>query len=215
MHNKAFYNADGDFLIVPQQGPLNITTELGKIHVDINEICVIQQGIRFSVEVSGPSRGYILEVFNGHFQLPNLGPIGSNGLANPRDFLTPAASFEDRRVEEGYSIVSKFQGVLFEATQDHTPFDVVAWHGNYAPYKYNLSNFVVVNSVSVDHMDPSIFTVLTCPSVKPGVAVADFVIFPPRWSVQEHTFRPPYYHRISRVIFITVLSMLSLTQVTV
>jgi homogentisate 1,2-dioxygenase len=117
MHNKAFYNADGDFLIVPQQGPLNITTELGKIHVDINEICVIQQGIRFSVEVSGPSRGYILEVFNGHFQLPNLGPIGSNGLANPRDFLTPAASFEDRRVEEGYSIVSKFQGVLFEATQ--------------------------------------------------------------------------------------------------
>jgi homogentisate 1,2-dioxygenase len=141
--------------------------------------------------------------------------VGSNGLANPRDFLTPAASFEDRRVEEGYSIVSKFQGVLFEATQDHTPFDVVAWHGNYAPYKYNLSNFVVVNSVSVDHMDPSIFTVLTCPSVKPGVAVADFVIFPPRWSVQEHTFRPPYYHRISRVIFITVLSMLSLTQVTV
>ncbi|XP_062510810.1 homogentisate 1,2-dioxygenase-like isoform X2 [Corticium candelabrum] len=195
MKNKAFYNSDGDLLIVPQQGALDITTEFGKIHVDPNEICVIQQGIRFSVDVSGPSRGYVLEVFNDHFQLPNLGPIGANGLANPRDFLTPVASFEDRTVAEGYSIVSKFQGVLFSATQDHTPFDVVAWHGNYAPYKYNLDNFVVVNSVSVDHLDPSIFTVLTCPSTKPGVAVADFVIFPPRWSVQEHTFRPPYYHR--------------------
>lgn len=192
--DRCMYNSDGDFLIVPQQGPLLITTEFGRMKVDPNEICVIQQGMRFSVDVEGPSRGYVLEVFDGHFTLPCLGPIGANGLANPRDFLTPVAWFEDREVKQ-FTVISKYQGHLFSATQTHSPFDVVAWHGNYSPYKYNLSHFVTVNTVSVDHMDPSIFTVLTCQSTKPGVAIADFVIFPPRWGVADKTFRPPYYHR--------------------
>lgn len=218
MVNRAFYNSDGDFLIgehlnaflcfpsqfslffvclfvfqVPQTGTLDITTEFGRLSVAPNEICVIQQGMRFAVHVTGPSRGYILEVFDGHFRLPDLGPIGANGLANKRDFLTPVAWFEDREVP-GFEMVSKFQGALFVAIQGHSPFDVAAWHGNYVPYKYDLTHFQVINSVSFDHCDPSIFTVLTCPSLKPGTAIADFVIFPPRWSVQERTFRPPYYH---------------------
>ncbi|CAH1799036.1 unnamed protein product, partial [Owenia fusiformis] len=193
MTNKAFYNSDGDFLIVPQQGSLHIYTEFGQMHVAPNEICVIQQGIRFSVNVEGPSRGYILEVFDAHFILPNLGPIGANGLANPRDFLHPTAWYEDR--EEEFVIISKYQGALFSCEQGHSPFDVVGWHGNYVPYKYDLSNFMTINAVSFDHADPSIFTVLTCQSVRPGVAIADFVIFPPRWGVADHTFRPPYYHR--------------------
>uniref|UniRef100_A0A182F2P2 Homogentisate 1,2-dioxygenase n=1 Tax=Anopheles albimanus TaxID=7167 RepID=A0A182F2P2_ANOAL len=195
MKDMAFYNSDGDFLIVPQQGALDITTEFGRLYVQPNEICVIPQGMRFSVALEGPSRGYILEVYDGHFRLPDLGPIGANGLANPRDFLTPTAHFEDRTVAQGYRIVSKYQGALFVAKQNHSPFDVVAWHGNYVPYKYDLARFMVINSVSFDHCDPSIFTVLTCPSNRPGTAIADFVIFPPRWSVQEGTFRPPYYHR--------------------
>jgi len=193
MGNRALYNADGDFLIVPQQGNLKITTEFGRMLVKPNEICVIQQGIRFNIDVEGPSRGYVLEVYDDHFVLPDLGPIGANGLANPRDFLTPTAWFEDRQTS--FQILNKYQGYLFSANQDHSPFDVVAWHGNYAPYKYDLANFCVINSVSFDHCDPSIFTVLTCPSSKPGTAIADFVIFPPRWSVSENTFRPPYYHR--------------------
>merc|ERR1711962_369744 len=193
MENKAFYNSDGDLLIVPQQGTLMITTEMGRMTVAPNEIAVIQQGIRFSVDVSGPTRGYILEVYNNHFVLPDLGPIGANGLANPRDFLTPVAWFEER--EADFKIIGKYQGRLFQAQQGHSPFNVVAWHGNYAPYKYNMANFCTVNTVSYDHIDPSVFTVLTCPSTKPGTAVADFVIFPPRWSVAENSFRPPYYHR--------------------
>ncbi|XP_064404429.1 homogentisate 1,2-dioxygenase-like [Halichondria panicea] len=193
MDNKCMYNADGDFLIVPQQGALSVITEFGCLEVTSNEILVIQQGQRFSVAVSGPSRGYILEVFGAHFQLPQLGPIGANGLANPRDFLCPVAWYEDK--EKPYIVVSKFQGELFSAEQDHSPFDVVGWHGNYYPYKYDLSRFMAVNAVSFDHCDPSIFTVLTAPSSTPGVALADFVIFPPRWCVQEHTFRPPWYHR--------------------
>jgi len=193
MQDKAFYNSDGDLLIVPQQGNLDITTELGRMLVKPNEICVIQQGIRFSVAVNGPTRGYILEVFGNHFTLPNLGPIGANGLANPRDFLSPCAWYEIRKAD--FTIVSKFQDHLFQANQDHSPFDVAGWHGNYVPYKYDLNNFCTVNSVSFDHMDPSIFTVLTCQSDMPGTAIADFVIFPPRWSVSENTFRPPYYHR--------------------
>lgn len=195
MNDKCFYNADGDFLIVPQRGTLMITTEFGKMEVKPNEICIIQQGIRYSVEISEPSRGYILEVFDAHFVLPNLGPIGANGLANPRDFLTPVAWYEDRDVDSGFSVISKYQGKLFKAIQGHSAFDVVAWHGNYAPYKYDLNCFNVVNTVSFDHIDPSVFTVLTCPSLRPGTAIADFVIFPPRWSVAENTFRPPYYHR--------------------
>lgn len=195
MTDKCFQNADGDFLIVPQQGEILITTEYGKMMVEPKEICVIQQGIRFSVDVFGETRGYILEVFGAHFELPDLGPIGANGLANPRDFQTPVAWYEDRTVATGYTIVNKYQGKFFSCQQDFSPFNVVAWHGNYAPYKYNLENFMVINCVAFDHADPSIFTVLTAKSTRPGVAIADFVIFPPRWGVADHTFRPPYYHR--------------------
>jgi homogentisate 1,2-dioxygenase len=193
MKDKALYSADGDFLIVPQQGVLHISTEFGRMVVSPGEICVIQQGMRFAVNVEGPSRGYVLEVFGTHFELPNLGPIGANGLANPRDFLHPTAVYEDLSTE--FSIVAKFQGKLFVAQQNHSPFDVVAWHGNYVPYKYNLDRFMTINTVSFDHADPSIFTMLTAPSLKAGTAIADFVIFPPRWSVADNTFRPPYYHR--------------------
>lgn len=154
---------------------------------------MIQRGMQFSVQISGPSRGYICEPYNNHFKLPDLGPIGANGLANPRDFQTPVAAFEDR--ECSWTVVNKFLGQLFSAEKNHSPFNVVAWHGNYAPYKYDLSTFNAMNTVSFDHPDPSIFTVLTCPTSDPGVAVVDFVIFPPRWAVGEHTFRPPYYHR--------------------
>lgn len=194
MENKAFYNSDGDFLIVPQKGTLRITTEFGRMLVEPNQICVIQQGIRFAVQVTEPSRGYMLEVYDNHFVLPNLGPIGANGLANPRDFKTPVAWYEHKKNVD-FRIWNKYQGALFEAKQEHSCFDVVAWHGNYAPYKYDLKDFMVINTVSFDHADPSIFTVLTCPSMKPGTAVADFVIFPPRWAVSDHTFRPPFYHR--------------------
>eukprot|EP00053_Salpingoeca_punica_P009443 m.84572 g.84572 ORF g.84572 m.84572 type:complete len:471 (+) comp15027_c0_seq1:34-1446(+) len=193
MEDCAFYNSDGDFLIVPQLGKLTLTTEFGKMEVSPNEICVIQRGIRFAVAVDEPSRGYIAEVFGAHFRLPSLGPIGANGLANPRDFLTPVAWYEQRKCK--FTVISKFQGSLFTSSQDHSCFDVVAWHGNYAPYKYNLAKFMVINATSFDHADPSIFTVLTSPTTEAGTALCDFVIFPPRWGVQEHTFRPPYYHR--------------------
>uniref|UniRef100_A0AAX7UW05 Homogentisate 1,2-dioxygenase n=1 Tax=Astatotilapia calliptera TaxID=8154 RepID=A0AAX7UW05_ASTCA len=180
---------------VPQQGEILITTEFGKMMVEPNEICVIQQGMCFSVDVFGETRGYILEVYGAHFELPDLGPIGANGLANPRDFLCPVAWYEDRKVPTGYTVINKYQGKLFACQQDFSPFNVVAWHGNYTPYKYNLKNFMVINCVAFDHADPSIFTVLTAKSTRPGVAIADFVIFPPRWGVADHTFRPPYYHR--------------------
>ncbi|KAI4589993.1 hypothetical protein MJG53_001042 [Ovis ammon polii x Ovis aries] len=195
MENRCFYNSDGDLLIVPQKGKLLIYTEFGKMLVQPNEICVIQRGMRFSIDVFEETRGYILEVYGVHFELPDLGPIGANGLANPRDFLIPVAWYEDRQVPGGYTVINKHQGKLFAARQDVSPFNVVAWHGNYTPYKYNLENFMVINSVAFDHADPSIFTVLTAKSVRPGVAIADFVIFPPRWGVADKTFRPPYYHR--------------------
>ncbi|XP_075750672.1 homogentisate 1,2-dioxygenase-like [Rhipicephalus microplus] len=150
MKDKAMYNSDEDFLIVSYQGSLNVVTEFGRMHVEPNEICVIQQGMRFQVYVSGPSRGYVLEVFDNHFVLPNLGPIGANGLANPRDFKTPTAWYEDRDVN-GFAVVSKYQGCLFQASQNHSPFDVVTWHGNYVPYKYDLSKLNTVNTVSYDH----------------------------------------------------------------
>jgi len=155
--------------------------------------------VRFTIDPSdaaaagGGCRGYVLEVFAGHFRLPDLGPIGANGLAEPRDFLYPTAWYEDR--ECAFRITTKMGGQLFDAHRRHSPYDVVAWHGNYAPFKYDLTNFHAVNTVTVDHSDPSIFTVLTVASHEPGVAVADFVIFPPRWMCAEHTFRPPYYHR--------------------
>jgi homogentisate 1,2-dioxygenase len=193
MENRAFYSSDGDFIIVPQHNTLLIVTEMGRLEVEPLEICVSPRGIKFSVEVNGNARGYIAEVFNGHFKIPDLGPIGANGLANPRDFLAPTAHFEDRDCE--FRITAKFGGKLFEHSLNRSIFDVVAWHGNYYPYKYDLRHFSTINTVSFDHPDPSIFTVLTCPSLEPGVAVLDFVIFPPRWMVSEHTFRPPYYHR--------------------
>ncbi|KAI4707784.1 hypothetical protein J4E89_007412 [Alternaria sp. Ai002NY15] len=193
--NEAFYSADGDFLIVAQHGVLNIQTELGRLVVRPNEICVIPRGIRYRVTLpEGPVRGYILELYQGHFTLPELGPIGSNCLANARDFQAPVADF-DEDTETEWNILAKFAGHLYAAKQRHTPFDVVAWHGLYYPYKYDLGRFNTIGSISFDHPDPSIFTVLTAPTDRPGTAVADFVIFPPRWLVAENTFRPPWYHR--------------------
>ncbi|KAJ9450218.1 Homogentisate 1 [Diplonema papillatum] len=191
----SFYNSDGDMLFVVESGELDVVTELGRMQVRAGEICVVQRGFRFAVDVVGaePARGYVTEIFDGHFRLPDLGPIGANGLANPRDFLTPVAWYED--VSGAYKVYNKFGGELWSMTQDKSPFDVVGWHGNYAPYKYDLARFCTVNSVSYDHLDPSIFTVLTCQSADPGTAVMDFVIFPPRYMVQRDTFRPPYYHR--------------------
>jgi homogentisate 1,2-dioxygenase len=193
MKKRFFYNADGEMLLVPQEGALTLATELGVIAVAPGEIAVIPRGVKFRVEVAGGVRGYICENYGLPFRLPELGPIGANGLANSRDFLTPVAAFED--ADGHFEIVSKFLGKLWEAEIDHSPLDVVAWHGNYAPYKYDLKNFNCINSVSFDHPDPSIYTVLTAPSVTPGTANVDFVIFPPRWMVAEHTFRPPWFHR--------------------
>lgn len=193
MTDTFFYNADGEMLIVPQQGAMRFLTELGVIDVRPGEICVIPRGIKFRVEVDGPSRGYILENYGALLRLPDLGPIGANGLAYPRDFLTPTAWYEDRTGE--FAVIAKFQGNLWQGTYDHSPLNVVAWHGNYAPYKYDLANYQCINSVSFDHPDPSIYSVLTSPSDTPGTSNMDFVIFPPRWVVAEHTFRPPWFHR--------------------
>ena len=194
MDGRYFYDADGELLIVPQQGALRIATELGVLEVEPQEIAVIPRGIRFRVELpDGPSRGYVCENFGALLRLPDLGPIGSNGLANPRDFLTPHASYED--VEGDFELIAKFQGHLWRTTIGHSPLDVVGWHGNYAPYKYDLRSFNTIGSISFDHPDPSIFTVLTSPSDTPGTANLDFAIFPPRWLVAQHTFRPPWFHR--------------------
>jgi homogentisate 1,2-dioxygenase len=191
-----FYNSDAEMLIVPQQGTLYIATEMGVLEVAPKEICVIPRGLKFQVTLGESetfARGYICENYGAPFELPNLGPIGANGLASARDFLTPVASYEDTVAE--FALLNKFGGQLWQTTLDHSPFNVVAWHGNYAPYKYDLSRFNTINSVSFDHCDPSIFSVLTSPSSRPGVANCDFVIFPPRWMVAEDTFRPPWFHR--------------------
>ena len=194
MKDRFFYNADGELLIVPQLGALLLHTELGQMHVVPGEIAVIPRGLKFRVELlEKQARGYICENYGAMFRLPDLGPIGANGLANPRDFLTPVAAYEDR--DGDFRVVSKFCGNLWEAEYTHSPLNVVAWHGNYAPYKYDLARFNCINSVTFDHPDPSIYTVLTSPSEIPGTANADFVIFPPRWMVAEHTFRPPWFHR--------------------
>eukprot|EP00516_Mucochytrium_quahogii_P011981 CAMPEP_0203798762 /NCGR_PEP_ID=MMETSP0100_2-20121128/9493_1 /ASSEMBLY_ACC=CAM_ASM_000210 /TAXON_ID=96639 /ORGANISM=" , Strain NY0313808BC1" /LENGTH=464 /DNA_ID=CAMNT_0050704473 /DNA_START=246 /DNA_END=1637 /DNA_ORIENTATION=+ len=194
MGKRSLTDSDGDLLIVPQTGVLRVQTEFGIMRVEPNEICVVQRGMRFTVDVESESnRGYILEVFQGHFVLPDLGPIGSNGLANPQDFETPVAHFEDKKEE--WMCYVKYGGDMFEMSQHFSPYNVVAYHGNYVPYKYDLRKFCCMNSVTYDHPDPSIYTVLTCPSAVPGVAVADFVIFPPRWMAMEHTFRPPWFHR--------------------
>ncbi len=194
MRDRFFYNADGEMLVVPERGRLMIHTELGGLDAKPGEICVLPRGLKFRVELpEGEARGYVCENYGAHFKLPELGPIGANGLANPRDFQTPVAAYEDHESE--FELIAKFQGNLWAAEIDHSPLDVVAWHGNYAPYKYDLARFNPINTVSFDHPDPSIFTVLTSPSDTPGTANLDFVIFPPRWMVAEHTFRPPWFHR--------------------
>jgi homogentisate 1,2-dioxygenase len=193
MTDRYFACADGELMIVPQQGTLLLFTELGKLEAAPGEIALVPRGMKFKVELDGPSRGYVCENYGAHFRLPELGPIGAQGLAQKRDFLAPVAAFEDR--DKHCEVVQKFQGNLWAAEYRHSPLDVVAWHGNYAPFKYDTARFMAFNTVSFDHADPSIFTVLTSPSGLPGIANCDFVIFPPRWMVAEHTFRPPWFHR--------------------
>ena len=194
MTGRAFFDADGEMLIVPQQGRLHITTELGQIYVAPLEVALIPRGLKFRVELpDGEARGYVCENYGAPFRLPELGPIGANGLANARDFETPIAAYED--IDLPVELVQKFAGQLWRTQLDHSPFDVVAWHGNLAPWRYDLRRFNTINTVSFDHPDPSIFTVLTSPSDTPGTANCDFVIFPPRWMVAEDTFRPPWFHR--------------------
>ncbi len=194
MERRAFTNADGELLIVPQQGSLLLVTEMGRFTVEPEQVGIIPRGVGFRVELpDGQARGYVCENYGAMLRLPELGPIGSNGLANRRDFETPKAAFED--IEEPSELVQKFQGRLWTTTLSHSPFDVVAWQGNLAPYRYDLRRFNTINTVSFDHPDPSIFTVLTSPSDTAGTANIDFVIFPPRWMVAEHSFRPPWFHR--------------------
>ena len=199
MDRRAFVNADAELLVVPQQGRLVITTELGVLDVAPGEIALLPRGLAFKVALpdteagAGLSRGYVCENYGAQFRLPELGPIGSNGLANARDFLAPVAAYEDSAGP--YELIKKFGGRFWRAPAKGTPFNVVAWHGNLAPVKYDTKHFMTIGSISFDHPDPSIFTVLTSPSDTPGTANCDFVIFPPRWLVMEDTFRPPWYHR--------------------
>jgi homogentisate 1,2-dioxygenase len=194
MERRFFFDADGELLFIPQEGRLALLTEMGRIEVAPGEVVLVPRGVRFrAVLPDGRARGYVAENHGALFRLPELGPIGSNGLANARDFLTPVAAFED--VEGEVELIQKYLGSLWTTTLDHSPLDVVAWHGNLAPWKYDLARFNTIGTVSFDHPDPSIFTVLTSPSETPGRANADFVIFPPRWMVAEDTFRPPWFHR--------------------
>lgn len=190
---RVFACHDGELLLVPQEGRLAIATEFGHLAVAPGEICVIPRGVKFRVALDGPARGYACENYGAALRLPELGPIGANGLANPRDFRAPVAAFDER--DAPTQVVVKSGGRLWGARFAHSPLDVVAWHGNAYPYKYDLARFNAINTVSFDHPDPSIFTVLTSPSDTPGTANVDFVIFPPRWMVAEHTFRPPWFHR--------------------
>ncbi len=194
MENTFFQNSDAEMLIIPQEGQLCFKTEFGILEIKPLEILVIPRGVKFQVLVqSDKARGYVLENFGSYLRLPDLGPIGANGLANPRHFLAPVANY----VEEtgNFKLLNKFMGELFVSNLKHNPLDVVAWYGNTYPYKYDLTLFNTINTVSFDHPDPSIFTVLTSPSHEVGTANVDFVIFPPRWMVAENTFRPPYFHR--------------------
>ncbi|MBC7506647.1 MAG: homogentisate 1,2-dioxygenase [Sandarakinorhabdus sp.] len=194
MTNRAYCNADGEMLVIPVTGQLRLLTEMGVIVVAPLEIALIPRGVRFRAELpDGSASGYLVENLGSPFRLPDLGPIGANGLAAARDFEAPLAWFEDR--DEPFELVQKFGDALWKTTLDHSPLDVVAWHGNLAPWKYDLRRFNTLGTVSFDHPDPSIFTVLTSPSDTPGRANADFVIFPPRWMVAENTFRPPWFHR--------------------
>jgi homogentisate 1,2-dioxygenase len=193
MHDEYFYNADGEMLFVQQQGRLRLATEFGRIDIEPGECAVIPRGVKIRVELpDGPARGYLCENYGGAFTLPERGPIGANCLANPRDFLTPVAAFED--IDTASRLFVKWGGTLWTCPLEHSPLDVVAWHGNYAPYKYDLRRYSPVGPILFDHADPSIFTVLTSPSETPGTANVDFVIFPERWLVAENTFRPPWYH---------------------
>ncbi|HEX8388007.1 MAG TPA: homogentisate 1,2-dioxygenase [Sphingomonas sp.] len=194
MTTRVFFDADGELLFIPQAGRLELLTELGRLEVAPGQIAIVPRGVRFRALLpDGRARGYVAENHGALFRLPDLGPIGANGLANPRDFETPVAWFEDR--DEPVEVIQKFAGSLWATELDHSPLDVVAWHGNLAPCRYDLSRFNTINTVSFDHPDPSIFTVLTSPTTTPGRANADFVIFPPRWMVAEDTFRPPWFHR--------------------
>jgi homogentisate 1,2-dioxygenase len=194
MERRFFFDADGELLFIPEDGRLALLTEMGRIDVSPGEVALIPRGVRFRALLpDGRARGYVAENHGALFRLPELGPIGSNGLANPRDFLTPVAAFED--VEGKVELVQKYLGSLWTTILDHSPLDVVAWHGNLAPWKYDLARFNAIGTVSFDHPDPSIFTMLTSPSETPGRANADFVLFPPRWMVAEDTFRPPWFHR--------------------
>jgi homogentisate 1,2-dioxygenase len=194
MEREHFFNADGEFLIVAERGKIRFHTEFGVIEIEPGEICVIPRGIMFRVElIDGPARAYVCENYGGGFILPDRGPIGANCLANPRDFLTPVAAYED--VEGPHTLYVKWGGELFKTQVSQSPLDVVGWHGNYYPYKYDLRRFSPVGAIMFDHPDPSIFTVMTSPSETPGTANIDFVIFPERWLVAENTFRPPWYHR--------------------
>lgn len=194
MTSRFFYNADGEMLFVGEKNRVRFLTELGILEINSGEICVIPRGLKFRVELpDGDARGYVCENYGQQFRLPDLGPIGANGLANARDFETPVAWFED--VEGEFELIAKFGGNLWSCAIDHSPLDVVGWHGNYVPYKYDLRRFSTIGSISFDHPDPSIFTVLTSPSSEHGTANCDFVIFPDRWLVAENTFRPPWYHR--------------------
>lgn len=194
MDDRFFSNADGEMLFVPESGGLRLHTECGIVVIVPGEMAVVPRGLKFRVVPErGSARGYVCENHGRLFRLPERGPIGSDGLANRRDFEAPVAAYEDR--DGDFELVVKFAGRLFRCDIGHSPLDVVAWHGNLAPYRYDLRRFNTIGSISFDHPDPSIFTVLTSPSDAPGTANADFVIFPPRWLVAEQTFRPPWYHR--------------------
>jgi homogentisate 1,2-dioxygenase len=193
MVDEYFYNADGELLIVPQSGSIEIFTELGLMEISPSEIAVIPRGMKFKVSLpGGPARGYVCENYGAKFTMPERGPIGANCLANPRDFKTPVAAYEEK--ETPCRLTVKWCGNFHVTDIGHSPLDVVAWHGNYAPYKYDLRTFSPVGAILFDHPDPSIFTVLTAPSGEAGTANIDLVIFPERWLVAEHSFRPPWYH---------------------
>lgn len=195
MDERAFSNSDGDLLIVPQQGALTLLTELGVLDVSPGHIALVPRGYKFSVLLNdGPARGYVAEAYGRHFELPERGPVGANGLTEARHFVSPTAWYEDR-LAPGYRLVNKFCGALYEAQQDYSPYDVVAWHGNYTPYVYDLLDFGPVSNVRFDHPDPSIYTVLSAPMDEQGSNTLDFVFFPPRWDVTEGTFRPPFFHK--------------------
>lgn len=194
MQKEYFCNNDGELIFIPYLGEIVLFTEFGRLTICPGKIAVIPRGVVFNVLLTSPlACGYLGENTGLPLKLPHLGIIGSNGLANPRHFLYPIAAYENH--QEPVTLFCKYQHHLWVSKSYHTPLNVVAWHGNYAPYSYDLSLFNTINTVSFDHPDPSIFTVLTSDSDTPGVANFDFVIFPPRWMVAEHTFRPPYFHR--------------------